>query len=166
MCLLLISVKWWSSCLPLAYRAGLSPILCWQWAAAVQETGQQRFPSPADNSGSFVRHRHEDVLPCSPFPALSSIFGGVLAYASLKDYSTLPKMATSSRSFMTSALGEITEPKIHEPCNPSRLGEGKEGCICFCFPLVKIKGLGCDFLPNILDARFPLMGNENVNYLG
>lgn len=72
-------------------------------------------------------------------------------------------------SFVTSALGEITEPKIHEPCNPFRLGEGKgkEGRLhLFLFPSSEIKGLGCDFLPNILDARFPLMGNENVNYLG
>lgn len=94
---------------------------------------------------------------------------GVFAYASLKDYSTLPKMATSSRSFMTSALGEITEPKIHAPCSPSRLGEGKqrEGMLpLFLFPNSEIKGLVCDFLPNVLGVRFPLMGNENVNYLG
>lgn len=73
---------------------------------------------------------------------------GVLAYASLKDYSTLPKMATSSRSFMTSAPGEITEPKIHEPCNPSRLGEGKgrEGRLhFFWFPVVKLKALAVIF---------------------
>lgn len=46
-------------------------------------------------------------------------------------------------------------------------GKGTEGRLhLFLFANSEMKGLGWDFLPNILDARLPLMGNENVNYLG
>lgn len=103
------------------------------------------------------------LLPPSQLSSLQHLDIRDLLLASLKDYSTLPKMVTSSWFFMTSALSEITEPKIYTLCNPSRLGEGKEGGLCFCFQVLKLKVLTVIFC---LTFRFPLMGIENVNYLG
>lgn len=102
----------------LPFSADNEQLLC-------RKQGSRGFPLQQITQAALCDTGTRMCCPAPPSQPSPQYFGGGLAYASLKDYSTLPKMATSSRSFMTSALGEITEPKIHEPCNPSRLGEGK-----------------------------------------
>lgn len=146
--LLFILVKWWSSCFPFSYRSLLSllfspdnkQLLC-------RKQGNRGFPLNEITHAALCNTGTRMWCPAPPpqLPPLQHLDISDLPFASFKDYNTLPKMATSSWFFMTSALGEITEPKIYVTCNPSKLGEGREGCLCFCFQVVKLKVLAVIF---------------------
>lgn len=146
--LLFILVKWWSSCFPFSYHSLQSllfspdnkQLLC-------RKQGNRGFPlekithAALCNTGTRMGCR----APPSQLPPLQHLGIWGLPFASFKDYNTPPKMATSFWFLMTSALGEITEPKIYAPCNPFRFREGKECCLCFYVQVVKLKVLAVVF---------------------
>lgn len=148
MCLLFILVKWWSSCLPFSYHSLLSllfspdnkQLLC-------RKQGNRGFPLEQITHTALSNTGTRIWCPAPPFqlPPLQHPNIWDLPLASFKDYNTLPKMAASFWFFTTSALLEITEPKIYVQRNPFRLGEGREDCLCFWFQVVKLKVLAVIF---------------------
>ena len=146
--LLFIFVKWWSSCFPFSYHSLLSllfspdnkQLLC-------RKQGNRGFPLEEITHAALCNTGTRTWCPAPPsqLTPLQHLHIWDLSFANFKDYNTLPKRATSSWFFMMSALGEITEPKIYALCNPSRLGEGRPGCLCFCSQVVKLKVLAVIF---------------------
>lgn len=169
MCLLFILVKWWSSCFPFLYRSLYSllfspdnkQLLC-------RKQGNRGFPleeithTVLPNTGTRMRC----LVPPSQLSPLQYLDIWDLPFVSFKYYNTPPKMATSSWVLHDICTGWNHWTENTHAIQSLQVG-GREGRLpLFLCSSSEIKGIGCGFLPNILDAQFPLMGIENVNYLG